>query len=440
MFITYKPVFRFLVIVVAAILFPRHVALSAKEMAVPPLLFSEGRRLELPVFSKFGCFPTNLVAADLNADGHTDLAVSGFCNRFAVFYADPENTPKFHPPREIEVPTSAIGMAVLPAKGKEHPLLVVSNCANPDTINRQPLLHAVSMKSLEVIETFPSGGKAPDDIAVGDFNGDGMDDLIVGHWKDGVLSVLLGEKGLGKFRVPADSSPQRLVFGDEHWQLLARDFNRDGKVDVATVVWTFGAGNAKKAELQILFGDGQGGFSLSSKKAFSVDPEARSLASADFDGNGTLDIAVANPGSGLKEDGGIALFFGDGKGNFFPTRSLDASGKSGGNEIIGGLLAPQGISAADFDGDGAPDLAVASRPVSQPGRMTILYNTGKGYFSSARRQNLMLGGKHKVSPLSFQPLITSDMDGDGRVDIVMANNDANTITVFYNNTPTVSTE
>lgn len=387
--------------------------------------FSQERRLDLPVFTGKGCYPTNLVAADLNGDGRTDLAVTGFCNRFAVFFADPKQPGRFLRPREVTVPTSAIGIAVLPTKTKGLPLLVVSNCANPDTLPRKPLLHFVSTKSLEVIETLPSGGKAPDDIAVADFNGDGLTDMVVGHWKEGVLSLLLGKDGEASFQVPPSPSPQRITIGDELWQVVARDFNKDGKIDVAFVVWTFGPGKSRKVQLAILPGNGQGGFDAPSVKTFPLDQEARSLAVADFDGNGALDIAVANPGSGFKEDGSVLLLFGDGSGAF--TSKILATSTLG-----GGLLAPQGIAAADLDGDGSPDLVVAGRPATQDGRLTVLYNDGGGNFSLTRSQPLALGRKDKVSNLSFQPLIIADLNGDGMLDIAVANNDANTVSIFFN--------
>ncbi len=395
--------------------------------APPSLPSSQQRRLELPVFAGKDCYPTNLVAADLNADGWPDLAVTGFCNRFAVFFADPKRPGTFLPPREIRVPTSAIGMAVLPRKTKGPPLIVVSNCANPDAIPRQPLLHVVSMENFEVIETIPSGGKAPDDIAVADFNSDGLQDLVVGHWKEGVLSLLLGQEREGKFRVPTNPSPQRVVVGDEHWQVVARDFDRDGKMDVAFPVWTFRGGEAnKKAELVVFRGDGRGGLDPVPLKNFPLDKEARSLAVADFDRNGTLDIAVANPGSGLREDGGILLLSGDGAGDFRPVE---------GSEKALGLLAPQGIAAADLDGDGSPDLVVASRPVTRDGQVTILYNDGVGHFSLSHSQALSFGPQARVSNLSFQPLITADLDRDGAPEIIVANNEGNTISIFFNQRP-----
>ncbi|HLG22111.1 MAG TPA: VCBS repeat-containing protein, partial [Candidatus Manganitrophaceae bacterium] len=173
------------------------------------------------------------------------------------------------------------------------------------------------------------------------------------------------------------------------------------------------------------------GFALSAMKAYPVHREARSLAVADFDGNGALDIAVANPGSALKEDGAVSLFLGDGRGEFKSTIHPSPS-PSGGGQKEEGLLAPQGIASADFDGDGRPDLVVANRPVRKNGQLTILYNDGAGRFSLGRSQILPLGPRSKVSTLSFQPLVSADLNGDGAPDIAVANNDANTVSVFFN--------
>ena len=386
----------------------------------PP--FAQARVLELPMFRDKACRPTNLAAADLNGDGRTDLAVSGFCNRFAVLFADPETPGGFLPPREIQVPTSAIGLAVIP-RTNGLPLIVVSNCANPDAIDRQPLLHVVSMDRLEVVETLPSGGKAPDDIAVADFNGDGRLDLAVGHWKGGVLSVLLGTERDGAFRVPEPSSPQRVVIGDEHWQVVARDLDRDNDIDVAFPVWTNGTegDRARTAHLVVLRGDGRGGFQAEPLARVPLDREARSLTVADFDGDGAPDIAVANPGSGVREDGTIVVAAG---GASFAPRNA--------GEPRLELLAPQGIASADFDRDGSPDVVVASRPVNGPGRVTVLYNDGGGRFARARAQELSFGAKARVSALGFQPILATDVNGDGAPDLVVANNEGNTVSIFYN--------
>lgn len=416
-----------LVILTVVGLFLQMLLPSRTTLAAQP--FSQDHRLDLKVFSGRECYPDNLVAADLNGDGRIDLAVTGFCKGFAIFLADntqPPQAGRFLPPREVRLPDSAIGMAVIPRKNKANPFIVVSNCSNPDTQSRPPILQIVSMESLKVIKTLPTGGKAPDDIAVADFNGDGFQDMVVGHWMQGTLSLLLGREEEASFQIPAALSPQRVSVGDEHWQIVPADFNKDGNLDVAFLVWTFKRDGSRVAAVDILFGDGKGGFDSSSLKTYPVDMEARSLAVADLNGDGNLDIAVANPGSGLKEDGSVLLLFGDGKGEFTP-KLLTAS------DLGGGLLAPQGIVAADFDGDGKPDLAVASRPVSQEGRISILHNEGEGRFSLTNGQVLLLGPRSKVSNLSFRPLIAADLNGDGTPDLAVTNQELNTITIFFNN-------
>lgn len=388
-----------------------------------PSPFAADQAVTLPVFTGKDCLPTNVIAADLNGDSRTDLAVTGFCNRFAVLLAAPERPGAFLPAREISVPTSAIGIAVVPTKPGRPALVVVSNCANPDAIAREPLLHVVSMERFEVIETLPSGGIAPDDIAVADFNGDGLQDLAVGHWKGGVLSVLLGEEREGAFRVPAEGSARRVVMGDEHWQVLARDFDRDGRVDVAVPVWTFAPGDGadRTARLAVFRGDGRGGLHATPAYMTGVDREARSIAAADFDRDGWLDLAVANPGSGRASDGGVAIVRGDGAGSFAPPDAADVA-----------LVGPQGIAAADFDLDGSPDLAVASRPVSGDGQLTVLLNDGAGRFADTRAQTLVLGAKARVSALSFQPLAAADLNGDGAPDLVVADNEGGTVSILLN--------
>jgi hypothetical protein len=121
-------------------------------------------------------------------------------------------------------------------------------------------------------------------LAAADVNGDGIADLVVAH---SGLSVLLG-KGDGTFQHKGDF---RVGIGAVSFVL--DDFNGDGKVDIATATrgteqnhdYLFG-------EVEVLLGDGLGGFAGGEVRAGGEGHFA--LTAGDFDGDGRPDLAVAN--------------------------------------------------------------------------------------------------------------------------------------------------
>ena len=97
-----------------------------------------------------------------------------------------------------------------------------------------------------------SVGSGPMSVAIGDFNGDGKQDLAVANFRSGTVSIRLGD-GLGGFsgstEVSVGSIPESVAIGD---------FNGDGKQDLAVA-------NADSDTVSIRLGDGLGGFSGSTE-------------------------------------------------------------------------------------------------------------------------------------------------------------------------------
>jgi len=185
-------------------------------------------------------------------------------------------------------------------------------------------------------------------MAVQDFNGDGWNDLAVAG-ADGELTVLLNN-GRGKF-----TAARSLATGTKPSALETADFNGDGIPDLAI---SDEAGNS----VTILLGKGDGSFEIETARVFSVGNSPRSLAVADFNGDGWADLATANFGSN-----DVTVLLGDGKGGF-QSASVFATGRG-----------PVSVKAVKFQENGAVDLAVLNRI---DGTVGVLKNNGVGGFSS----------------------------------------------------------
>ena len=123
-------------------------------------------------------------------------------------------------------------------------------------------------------------------VAVGDFNGDGYPDLAVESYLSGTspgkVNILLGEpKGVfqNPVRYTVDSAPQAMALGD---------FNGDGVIDIATA-------DSGDGDISVLPGNGNGTFQTWVNQGAGIDPQ--SIVAADFNGDGRIDFVVANSGS-----------------------------------------------------------------------------------------------------------------------------------------------
>jgi hypothetical protein len=183
------------------------------------------------------------------------------------------------------------------------------------------------------ITGFPTG------IAVGDFNGDGKLDAIVASESGG--SSGLGVSGLGVSLgigdgtfTPANSSP--ISLGQSLSAIVVADFNRDGKLDVAVT-------DSSTNDVYIVLGNGDGTFGAPTAIAVGNAPDA--IVAGDFNNDGKLDLAIAN-----SADNTVTLLLGNGDGKFT---------QAAGSPYPVGKF-PYQIVAADFNGDGKLDLALAN--------------------------------------------------------------------------------
>jgi len=277
---------------------------------------------------------------------------------------------------------------------------------------------------------------SPQDVATGDFNGDGKLDLAVPTGSNSV-SVLLGN-GDGTFGTHVEYAvPGHPIV------VVTGDFNGDGKTDLATV-------DEFQSQISVLLGNGDGTFQAHQEFATGNHPVA--LATADVNGDGKLDIIAVDIA-----DNRVAVLLGKGDGTF--NGHVDyATGRG-----------PSGIAIGDFNGDNKLDLVVAN---NTDDTVSILLGNGDGTFqgpiafatahlpnsvvvgdfNADRKLDLAVGTSNKsVSVLlgngdgTFQNhldygigansviVAAADLNSDGRVDLIAANFNDNTVSTLVGN-------
>ncbi|MBA2692192.1 MAG: VCBS repeat-containing protein [Rubrobacter sp.] len=193
----------------------------------------------------------------------------------------------------------------------------------------------------------------PAQSVVADVDGDGERDLLVVKQSDNAVGVRLGN-GRGGFgaegRFPVGDDGDGVIEGP--LALALGDFDEDGNLDIVTANTTEDANVFRPDSVSILLGDGDGAFGTPTK--FRVGDHPNTVAVADLDAAGNLDIVTSNAGSG-GVSGDISALFGKGDGTFEAAVSLSAA--PSGSEV---RHTPQGVVVADFDGDGNLDLAAVS--------------------------------------------------------------------------------
>ena len=222
-------------------------------------------------------------------------------------------------------------------------------------------------------------GSHPFGVAVGDFNGDGYADLAVANTVSNTVSILLGN-GSGGF-TPAT----QVAVGTLPYTVAIGDFNSDGIADLAVTNFT-------SNNVSILLGDGVGGFSEALGSPVTAGTHPYAVATGDFNDDGRADLAVTN-----QRDNTVTILLGDGHGGFTPAAPV----------AVGNFPGP--VTVEDFNRDGHADLAVVNITSDN---VSILLGDGHGSFLSAAP--VAVGNQPNY-------VVTADFNGDGIVDLAVAN-------------------
>jgi len=327
--------------------------------------------------------PSVVIAGDVDNDGVSDLIVAQSGSNTGSLLIYPAAPPAgFALPTVLQSAgdTATIGSGDFNGDGLLDLVALNAKQANVS------LFLATPGGKFAAAHNFPIGSGATA-LVVGDWNGDGRSDLAIarqGSGATGAVDIVLanadGSLGTAK-SITAAPNPVAIKSGD---------FDKDGKRDLVV-------GNT--SGFSIFLGRGDGTFQAGTSVPVS-SPGADAIAVADFDHDGADDVAVVRTTMpGFMSPPNIQLFYGDGKGNLSPSaQSVSVNG------------VPSALVARDFTGDGIPDLLV-----------TDLVNGIAQVFVSSASRTLTAGDTITVSrgPAS---VAAADFDGDGRYDAAAANN------------------
>lgn len=293
-------------------------------------------------------FGSSALAMDFNGDGRLDLALTGS-------YADPQGP--------------FTDLVLLPGLG--------DGTFGPPIRNRRP-----------------RGGSA---VAAGDLNGDGRDDVALIEDQDVVILLASADGTV----IETDRRP----FFNWAYSVAMADLDGDHKPDLI-VGGNRGAGGPGFDGVTVFQGSGDGTFGA--PREFGAGIRPTSLATADFDGDGRLDVATA-----LVESGAVAVLLGRGDGTFPSQVNVP-----GGDQ-------PTALLVADMNEDRILDLSLANTYAGDPccdGSVSIRLGRGDGTYSEP--VNLRAGRGPKG-------LVRADLNRDGHFDLAVANSSSADISIFH---------
>ena len=260
-------------------------------------------------------------------------------------------------------------------------------------------------------------GNGPLRVVIGDLDGDGKPDLVEMNYYDGTVAVYRSLSTNGMLAASSFAAPVVLSIpgaANSLFGLALADLDGDGRLDVVVADWNLN-------KISIFQNIGSPGSltsgSFAARVDVSVSGSPAAVAVADLDGDGKPEIITANQSGNT-----VSILQNIGTGGTITMSSF----ASPVNFPVG--PSPFGVAIVDLDGDGRPDVVTLNQNDSNR-KVSILRNTSIGgvISSGSLATAVDLAGAD-----TGETLAVGDLDGDGKQDVIVGSYLGQTIAVYRN--------
>jgi FG-GAP repeat. len=343
---------------------------TATQGFTPPTLY------KIPIATPWGTYSMGTpVSGDFNGDGRPDFAVPTSLGPVVIILGHGDGT--FQPGASI-LASQPFGAATADFNGDGILDLAIGNRGTNASIAIYLGNGDGTFTAGEVYNSPPNADNQI--VASADFNRDGIPDLVVSDHANNEVAVLLGN-GDGTFQAAGAFNTAY-----QPWNIAVGDINGDGNPDLVVADDT---NDAQGKNITILPGNGDGTFRQGTYLVGGVTSSG-SVALADFNGDGILDIAATE-----EPANNVFIFLGNGDGTFQPKTTYAM------------IKGPFHITIGDFNQDGKKDVITANAEGESIG---VLLGNGDGTFQAAKTYTT--GG----GPAIYADV--QDFNGDNQVDVV----------------------
>jgi len=357
--------------------------------------------------------PLSVAVGDFNGDGHQDIVVGlqgdEFSGPLATLSGD--GTGKFGPPITFLADNTDIGSYAVTQ--------IIAADLNGDGLTDLVLVDQGGIEFRAGVHSYLSLGNGTFKdaqfvqgniaVALGDMDEDGCLDAVSVN-PIGLVSIAKGFCD-GTFDTVGGIS---MGAGEQPVSVALADMNGDGHLDVVAAGANFGSGGVFGQDatnlVMVLPGDGRGNLGLS--HVYRSEPSMFGLALTDLNGDGHPDVIAAS-----QDTDTASVFLNDGHGALpGPTGEYIGYGDNAGASFSGALNAPfSNFFVRDIDGDGKPDLALVETTQfsGSPWKLAVMLNDGTGHFSPAIRSTIADAAD---TPLGYA---LADFRNTGRPDLLV---------------------